>query len=144
MTPQRIICSSSASRRFSSRTCRCSTPWMARSSHRRIGSRCSCRRRSRPSRWRATSKIGRRTLAHAIFAPPDFDQVLMVKSVSADLTDRDLEQDVRVAIPDRKNVAKERLREGQRVEGMLRIGAGAPTKVQLEIGRRIYFEEGEL
>ncbi len=85
-----------------------------------------------------------RFLAHAIFAPPDFDQVLMVKSVSADLTDRDLEQDVRVAIPDRKNVAKERLREGQRVEGMLRIGAGAPTKVQLEIGRRIYFEEGEL
>jgi hypothetical protein len=85
-----------------------------------------------------------RFLAHAIFAPPDFDHVLTVKSVSADLTDRDLDQDVRVTIPDRKNVASERLREGQRVEGMLRIGSGAPTKVQLEVGRRIYFEEGEL
>ena len=41
-------------------------------------------------------------------------------------------------------IYEKRLREGQRVEGMLRIGAGAPTKVQLEIGRRIYFEEGEL
>jgi hypothetical protein len=85
-----------------------------------------------------------RFLAHAIFAPPDFDHVLTVKSVSADLTDRDLEQDVRVTIPDRKNVASERLRVGQSVEGMLRIGSGAPTKVQLEVGRRIYFEEGEL
>jgi hypothetical protein len=27
---------------------------------------------------------------------------------------------------------------------MLRIGSGAPTKVQLEVGRRIYFVEGEL
>ena len=60
------------------------------------------------------------------------------------MTDRDLDQDVRVTIPDRKNVASERLRVGQSVEGMLRIGSGAPTKVQLEVGRRIYFEEGEL
>jgi hypothetical protein len=85
-----------------------------------------------------------RFLAHAIFSPPDFDHVLMVKSVSADLSDRDLEQDVRVAVPDRKNLAGQRLREGQRVEAMLRIGSGAPAKVQLEVGRRIYFEEGEL
>jgi len=27
---------------------------------------------------------------------------------------------------------------------MLRIGSGAPTKMQLEVGKRIYFEEGEL
>lgn len=85
-----------------------------------------------------------RFLAHAISAPPDFDQVLVLESVSSDLTDRDLEQDVRVVIPDRKNTAKERLREGQRVDGMLRIGSAAPTKVQVEVGRRIYFEEGEL
>src|SRR5262249_33692974 len=84
-----------------------------------------------------------RFLAHAIFTPPDFDHVLAVKSLSADLTDRDLEQDVRIAIPDRKNVVTERLREG-RVEGMLHVGSGTPTKVQLEVGRRIYFEEGEL
>jgi hypothetical protein len=85
-----------------------------------------------------------RFLAHAIFAPPDFDHVVQLTSISPDLTDRDLEHDVRVAIPDRKNVATQRLREGQRVEGMLRIGSGAPAKVQLEVGKRIYFEEGEL
>jgi hypothetical protein len=85
-----------------------------------------------------------RFLAHAIFGPPDFDHVVKLTSISPDLTDRDLEQDVRVAIPDRKNIVGQRLREGQRVEGMLRIGSGAPTKVQIEIGKRIYFEEGEL
>jgi hypothetical protein len=85
-----------------------------------------------------------RFLAHTIFAPPDFDHVVKLTSISPDLTDRDLEQDVRVAIPDRKNTAGQRLREGQRVDGMLRIGSGAPTKVQIEIGKRIYFEEGEL
>ena len=80
-----------------------------------------------------------RFLAHAIFSPPDFDHVVKVNLVSPDLTDRDLEQDVHVAIPD-----GQRLREGQRAEGMLRIGSGAPTKTQLEVGKRIYFEEGEL
>ena len=85
-----------------------------------------------------------RFLAHAISAPPDFDHVVKLSALSPDLTDRDLAQDVRVAIPDRKNMAGQRLREGQRVEGRLRIGAGAPTKVQLEVGKRIYFEEGEL
>ena len=85
-----------------------------------------------------------RFLAHAIFSPPDFDHVLAVNSVSPDLTDRDLQQEVRVTITDRKNVAADRLREQQQVEGMLRIGSGAPTKVRFEVGRRIYFEEGEL
>jgi hypothetical protein len=85
-----------------------------------------------------------RFLAHAIFAPPDFDHVLVVKSVSANLTDSDLEHDVRVLIPGRSNTAKDRLREGQRVEAMLQIGSAAPSKVQLEVGRRIYFVEREL
>ena len=85
-----------------------------------------------------------RFLAHAIFSPPDFDHVVKLNLVSPDLTDRDLEQEVHVAIPDRKNVAGERLREGQRVEGKLRLGSGAPTQVRLEVGKRIYFEEGEL
>jgi len=85
-----------------------------------------------------------RFLAHAIFTPPDFDHVLKLSTISPDLTDRDLEQEVHVTIPGRKNVAGQRLREGQRVDGMLRIGSGAPAKVQLEAGKRIYFEEGEL
>ena len=49
-----------------------------------------------------------------------------------------------VAIPGRKNVAAERLRQGQRIEAMLRIGSAAPAKVQLDVGPQIYFEEGEL
>jgi hypothetical protein len=85
-----------------------------------------------------------RFLAHAIFSPPDFDHVVKANIVSPNLTDQNLEQDVRIAIAGRKNVAAERLREGQRVEGMLRIGSGAPTKAQIEVGKRIYFEEGEL
>jgi hypothetical protein len=85
-----------------------------------------------------------RFLAHAIFAPPDFDHVVKLTSISPDLTERDLEQEVHVVIPDRQNAAGQRLREGQRVDGMLRIGSGTPSKVQVEIGKRIYFEEGEL
>ena len=65
-------------------------------------------------------------------------------SVSPNPTDRDLEQEVHVSIPDRKNVAAQRLREGQRVDAMMRVGSAAPAKVQLEAGKRIYFEEGEL
>ena len=84
-----------------------------------------------------------RFVAHAISAPPDFDHVLNV-SVSPNPADGDLEQEVRVSIPGRKNVASQRLREGQRVDAMMRVGAGAPAKVQLAVGKRIYFEEGEL
>jgi hypothetical protein len=91
--------------------------------------------------------IGRgkeRFLAHAIFAPPDFDQLLPVSFLSAELSDAELRQDVRVAIPDRKNIVSQRLRPGQRVEATLKIGAAAPRKVQIEAGPQIYFEEGEL
>ncbi len=41
-------------------------------------------------------------------------------------------------------VAPERLRQGQRIEAMLRVGSAAPAKVQLELGPQVYFEEGEL
>ena len=74
-----------------------------------------------------------RFLAHAIFSPPDFDHVVKVNSVSPGLTDRDLSRTVHVAIPDRRNVAGQRLREGQRVEGMLRHRLGRAYKVQLEV-----------
>jgi hypothetical protein len=84
-----------------------------------------------------------RFLAHAISTPPDFDHVLNV-SVSPNPTDADLEQEVHVSIPDRKNAVDQRLREGQRVDAMMRVGSGAPAKVQLAVGKRIYFEEGEL
>lgn len=86
-------------------------------------------------------------LAHAIFAAPDFDQFLSVKlSGGAELTEKDLAQDIRVIVPARKNLVAERLREKQRVEATLRIGSSGATgsKVQIETGIEFYFEEGEL
>jgi len=85
-----------------------------------------------------------RFLAHAIFAPKDFDHVLPVQFLSVELSDADLSKDVRIVVPDRENVVTQRLRQGQRVEAELRIGAAPPAKVQIEAGRRIYFEESEL
>jgi hypothetical protein len=88
-----------------------------------------------------------RFLAHAIFAPPTFDQVLSVKSTGRELTDADLSEDVRVSVPNRKNVAAERLREGQNVQAVLRVGpakGNTPSTIQIEAGPQLYFEEGEL
>ena len=77
-----------------------------------------------------------RYLAHTIFAAPDFDQVLAVTVSGVELTDKDLATELHVAIPARKNLVAERLRERERVEATLRIGPpGSPTKtVQLETG----------
>jgi hypothetical protein len=82
-------------------------------------------------------------LAHAIFAPPDFDQVLAVKVTGVELDAKQLAGDLRVTIPSRKNVVAERLREKERVEAALRIGSTS-SPVQLETGAQFYFEEGEL
>lgn len=87
-----------------------------------------------------------RFLVHAIFGPPDFDQVLSVTVRNDDPTAPDVGNGVRVIVPGRKNVVTERLREKQQVEATL--GANPSTsanrKVQLEVGPQIYFEEGEL
>jgi hypothetical protein len=85
-------------------------------------------------------------LAHAIFAAPDFDQVLTVKVTGVELTDRHLATDLHVTIPGRKNLAADRLRDKERVEATLRIGSpgSATSTVQLETGVQFYFEEGEL
>lgn len=85
-------------------------------------------------------------LAHAIVTPPDFDHVLSVALTGHTLTDKDLAAGARIVIPNRKNVAAERLRGKQRVQATLQIGpSGAPvSKVQIEAGAEFYFEEGEL
>lgn len=84
-------------------------------------------------------------LAHAIFAAPDFDQVLSVSIPGGTgPSEKDLAEDIRLVVPTRKNVAAERLREKQTVDGMLRIGRAEPTKVHIETGTQFYFEEGEL
>ena len=88
-----------------------------------------------------------RYLVHAIFAAPNFDQVLSVKSLGRELTDADLSEDVRVSVPNRKNTAAGRLREGEKVQGMLRLGppqGKTPSTIRIEVGAQVYFEEGEL
>ena len=72
--------------------------------------------------------------------------MLAVTVTGVELTEKDLATDLHVAIPARKNLVSERLREHERVEATLRIGPpGSPTtKVQLETGLQFYFEEGEL
>jgi len=88
-----------------------------------------------------------RFLVHAIFTAPNFDQVLSVKSSGHELTDADLGEDVRVSVPNRKNIAAERLREGEKVQAMLRLGPAqgkTPSTIRIEVGPQVYFEEGEL
>jgi hypothetical protein len=85
-------------------------------------------------------------LAHAISGPPDFDHVLSVKLEGHELGPDDLTREVRVVVPDRKNVSAERLREAQQTPATIRIGGAesSASKVQLVAGREFYFEEGEL
>ena len=85
-----------------------------------------------------------RFLAHAIFAPPDFDQVLSIASISPDLTDDDLRQDIRVTVLGRQNAVTARLRKGDSVRALFTVGSQATASRRLEVGPEIYFEEGEL
>jgi hypothetical protein len=84
-------------------------------------------------------------LAHAVFAPPDFDQVLSVSFPGGGApNEKELAGDLRVVVPSRKNVVAERLRENQKFDALLHVGAAEPRKVQIETGVQFYFEEGEL
>jgi hypothetical protein len=80
-------------------------------------------------------------LAHAIFGPPDFDQVLSVTIGGRSL---DLTRDLRLVLPERKNVVAERIREGQEVSGILRTPGAADTPITVRAITQFYFEEGEL
>jgi hypothetical protein len=84
-------------------------------------------------------------LAHAIFGPPDFDHVLSVTLPGRALTAQELAGDLRVTLPDRKNVSAARLRDRDRAKATLRIGDAASTEpIEVEAGPVFYFEEGEL
>lgn len=82
-------------------------------------------------------------LAHAIFGPPDFDQMLAARLVDRPLTDEELKGDLRLSLPGRKNVAAQRLREGTEAPATLKTAAGT-SAVKVQIVRQLYFEEGEL
>jgi hypothetical protein len=83
-------------------------------------------------------------LAHTIFDPPDFDHVLSIKLADRKLTEQELSQRVRVVFQ-KRNAATERLRQNERLPGLLMVGDTAvPENVQVEAGPDFYFEEGEL
>jgi hypothetical protein len=86
-------------------------------------------------------------LAHTITGPPDFDHVFSARMTGHTFTATELRQDVRVVFGNRKNVAAERLRTNQSVEGTLLVGGAATApaiRVQVQPGVEFYFEEGEL
>jgi hypothetical protein len=90
-------------------------------------------------------KGGELFLAHRIVGPPDFDQVLSVKAVEPALTDAELAQGVTVVFPGTRNTAVGRLGI-KKVAGEATV-AGSPAvhkKIQVDVGRELYFEEGEL
>ncbi|HZF14159.1 MAG TPA: hypothetical protein VFE33_35635 [Thermoanaerobaculia bacterium] len=90
-------------------------------------------------------KGGELFLAHRIVGPPDFDQVLSVKAVEPALTDEELAQGVTVIFPGTKNTVTGRLGV-KKVSGEATL-AGSPTvhkKIQVDVGKELYFEEGEL
>lgn len=81
-------------------------------------------------------------LAHLIVAPPDFDQILAVKVTGHPFTDAELAQGVTVVFPGTKNTAAKRLKV-QRVAGEATVGSSR-KKIQVDVSRELYFEEGEL
>ncbi|MEO5733009.1 MAG: hypothetical protein ABIN96_07190 [Rubrivivax sp.] len=84
-------------------------------------------------------------MTHAIFGPPDFDQMLAVKLTGRQLDPKDLVAPLRLVIPDRKNVAGQRVREKQRVKASLvKVAPEAASSVEVTAGAQYYFEEGEL
>jgi hypothetical protein len=81
-------------------------------------------------------------LAHLIVAPPDFDQILSVKIAGHPFTDAELAQGVSIVFPKTRNTAATRLK-AQRVAGEATAGSSR-KKVQVDVSRELYFEEGEL
>jgi hypothetical protein len=90
-------------------------------------------------------KGGQLFLAHRIVGPPDFDQVLSVKAVEPPLTDAELAQGATVVFPGTKNTVSGRLGV-QKIAGEATFAGSPPIhkKIQVDIGRVLFFEEGEL
>lgn len=84
-------------------------------------------------------------MAHVITAAPDFDQILTVKVTDHKFTNAELAKGVPVVFSGNTNAVASRLREKQRVAGEIKIDdAAAPKRIQVEVTREVYFEEGEL
>jgi hypothetical protein len=85
--------------------------------------------------------------AHLIVSPPDFDQVVNVQIEGHPPTDEDLGRGVHIVVPGRENTARTRLKARQRVAAEVngsRKTAPPTVKLQIEVLKELYFEEGEL
>jgi hypothetical protein len=84
-------------------------------------------------------------LAHTIFEPPDFDQLISV-TLDHDLPSDQMARGVQIVIADRANVATNRLKQNQQVTARVADTTASATAPSLQIhaGTEFYFEEGEL
>ena len=84
-------------------------------------------------------------MTHAIVGPPDFDQMLAVELAGRQLDPKDLVASLRLVIPDRKNVAGQRVKKKQHVKASLvKVAPEPASSVEVIAGAQYYFEEGEL
>jgi hypothetical protein len=85
-------------------------------------------------------------LAHVISAPPDFDQILSIKT-DRTFTDEEMSTGARISIviPNRTNAAPQRLKAKEKTHARGHVtGAHQFLDLQIEPGVEFYFEEGEL
>jgi hypothetical protein len=84
-------------------------------------------------------------LAHLITKPPDFDQIIGVRTVGHRFTDEELGRGVRVLLPERSNTAAERIKENEQTKAQFQVAnTSQALDLPLQAGTEYYFEEGEL
>jgi hypothetical protein len=83
-------------------------------------------------------------LAHRIFTPDDFDQLLPVRVPDQQFSNADLSEGLRVVVSERRNVSSGRLRGGQNIAAQLLRTDAQARNITLQPLREIYFEESEL
>ncbi len=79
---------------------------------------------------------------HLIAAPPDFDQIVPVRVEAGTFQAEELARGIRISIPGSKNAAATRVNSQAGISAQ--TVAAAPRSFQLDAGRELYFEEGEL
>jgi hypothetical protein len=83
-------------------------------------------------------------LAHFITKPPDFDQIVAVKTAGR-FTDEELGNGVRVLFPERRNTAAQRIKENDQAKAQFQVAnTSQMVDLPIEAGTEYYFEEGEL
>jgi hypothetical protein len=84
-------------------------------------------------------------LAHLITKPPDFDQIVGVRTVGHRFTDEELGRGVRVLLPERSNTAAQRIKENEQTKAQFQVAnTSQALDLPLQAGTEYYFEEGEL